>query len=112
MAEQRSKEIGIRKVLGASVGNIPRLMSKDFAKLVILSILIASPIAWWAMHQWLQDFSYRVPMSWWIFALAGGQAILIAFVTVSFQSIKAAIADPVGCLPSQIQPVLFFAKAQ
>ena len=101
MAEQRSKEIGIRKVLGASISHITGLMSKDFAKLVFLSILIASPIAWWAMHQWLQDFSYRVPISWWIFVLAGGIAILIALITVSFQSIKAAIADPVDSLRNQ-----------
>jgi len=101
MAEQRSKEIGIRKVLGASVTSITKLMSKDFARLVVLSILIASPISWWAMHQWLQDFSYRVPLSWWIFALAGSMAILIALITVSFQSIKAATADPVESLRAQ-----------
>ncbi|MCR8561413.1 ABC transporter permease [Mucilaginibacter sp. BJC16-A38] len=101
MAEQRSKEIGIRKVLGASVQSITRLLSFDFVKLVALSIVIASPIAWWAMNKWLQDFSYRAPISWWIFAGAGIVAIVIALATVSFQSIKAAIANPIRALKSE-----------
>jgi putative ABC transport system permease protein len=101
MAEQRSKEIGIRKVLGASVQSITRLLSLDFVKLVALAIVIASPIAWWAMTKWLQDFTYRVPISWWIFACAGVLAIVIALVTVSFQSIKAAIANPIRALRSE-----------
>lgn len=101
MAEQRSKEIGIRKVLGASVQSITRLLSFDFVKLVILSIIIASPIAWWAMTKWLQDFTYRAPISWWIFACAGIVAIGIALATVSYQSIKAAIANPIRALRSE-----------
>src|SRR6202042_156728 len=91
-AEQRNKEIGIRKVLGASVTGIVQLLSKDFLKLVLIAIVIATPIAWIAMNKWLQDFQYRINISWWMFALAGVIAIAIAFFTVSFQSIKAAIA--------------------
>jgi putative ABC transport system permease protein len=98
MAEQRSKEIGIRKVLGASVSGITTLLSLDFVKLVALAILISSPIAWWGMNKWLQGFAYRAPLQWWIFVLAGFLAILIALITVSFQSIKAAIANPVKSL--------------
>jgi len=101
MAEQRSREIGIRKVLGASVQSITRLLSLDFVKLVAIAIVIASPIAWWAMNKWLQDFTYRITISWWIFALAGVVAIVIALLTVSFQSIKAAIANPIKALKSE-----------
>ncbi len=101
MAEQRSKEIGIRKVLGASVQSITQLLSLDFVKLVALAIVIASPIAWWAMTKWLQDFTYKAPISWWIFAGAGVVAIVIALLTVSFQSIKAAIANPIKALRSE-----------
>jgi len=96
--EQRVKEIGIRKVLGASVKSVIQLLSKDFIKLVLIAIIIASPIAWWAMNQWLQDFAYRIEVQWWMFALAGVLAIVIALVTVSFQAIKAAIANPVDSL--------------
>lgn len=101
LAEQRSKEIGIRKVLGASVQGITTLLSLDFVKLVVIAILIASPIAWWAMHQWLQSFVYRISISWWMFAIAGLGALLIALLTVSFQSIKAALANPVKSLRSE-----------
>ena len=101
MAEQRSKEIGIRKVLGASVQGITTLLSLDFVKLVLLAILIASPIAWWAMNKWLQNFAYQIPISWWMFAAAGLGAILIALMTVSFQSVKAALANPVKSLRSE-----------
>ncbi|WP_461090861.1 permease prefix domain 2-containing transporter [Spirosoma gilvum] len=100
-AEQRTKEIGVRKVLGASVASIVALLSKDFLKLVVIALVIASPIAWWAMNQWLKDFAYKVDIEWWIFALAGLLSIGIALFTVSFQSIKAALADPVKSLRSE-----------
>ncbi|HLA59198.1 MAG TPA: FtsX-like permease family protein, partial [Puia sp.] len=100
-AEQKSKEIGIRKVLGASVAGIVRLLSKDFLKLVGIAILISIPIAWWAMSKWLQGFNYRVPIAWWMFTLAGIIAIIIAIFTVSFQAIKAAVANPVTSLRSE-----------
>jgi ABC-type antimicrobial peptide transport system permease subunit len=101
MAENRVKEIGVRKVLGASVAGITALLSKDFLKLVILSILIASPIAWWAMNNWLQTYPYRITIEWWIFAMAGLLSVLIALATISFQSIKAALANPVNSLRSE-----------
>jgi putative ABC transport system permease protein len=101
MAEQRSKEIGIRKVLGASVEAITTLLSLDFVKLVAMAIVIASPIAWWGMNKWLQGFSYRAPISWWIFVLAGVVSIVIALLTVSFQSVKAAVANPIKALKSE-----------
>lgn len=103
MAEQRSREIGIRKVLGATVQNITSLLSMDFVKLVMLAIVIASPIAWWGMTKWLEEFSpaYRAPITWWIIAGAGIAAILIALFTVSYQSIKAAIANPIKALRSE-----------
>ncbi|HEY5326187.1 MAG TPA: FtsX-like permease family protein, partial [Mucilaginibacter sp.] len=100
-AEQRTKEIGIRKVLGASVSTIVGMLSMDFIKLVLISILIATPIAWWAMNKWLEDFAYRVNIQWYILAFAGVLAILIAFITISFQSIKAALSNPVESLRSE-----------
>jgi putative ABC transport system permease protein len=101
MAEQRNKEIGIRKVLGASVSGITTMLSKDFVKLVIIAIVVASPIAWWAMTKWLQDFVYRITISWWMIAIAGLAAIVIALITVSFQAIKAALANPVKSLRTE-----------
>jgi putative ABC transport system permease protein len=100
-AEQRTKEIGIRKVLGASISNIVNMLSKDFLRLVTISMIIAFPIAWLGMNRWLQDFAYRVTISWWVFALAGLAALLIAIITVSFQAIKAAIANPVKSLRTE-----------
>ncbi len=100
-AHQRTKEIGIRKVLGASVAGITGLLAKDFLKLVVIAIIIATPVAWWAMNQWLQDFAYRIDIQWWIFALAGILAVAVAFLTVSFQSVKAALANPVHSLKSE-----------
>jgi putative ABC transport system permease protein len=100
-AEQRTKEIGVRKVLGASVGGIVAMLSKDFAKLVLIASVIAFPVAWWAMHKWLQSFAYRINISWWIFIVAGAAAILIALITVSLQAIKAAIANPVKSLRTE-----------
>jgi len=101
MAASRTKEIGVRKVLGASVLSITTLLSKDFLKLVLAAIVIATPIAWYAMHNWLQEYAYRIEVEWWVFALAGIGAISIALLTVSFQSVKAAIANPVKSLRSE-----------
>ncbi len=101
MAEQRTKEIGVRKVLGASVSNITTLLSKDFIKLVGIASLVAFPVAWWAMNKWLEDFAYRIHISWWIFLLAGCLALLIALLTVSSQAIKAALANPVKSLRAE-----------
>jgi len=97
-AERRTKEIGLRKVLGASVGNIINMLSRDFVKLVGIAILIASPIAWYAMNHWLADFAYRIDIEWWMFALAGLVAVAVALLTVSLQAIRAAIANPVDSL--------------
>ena len=99
--EQRRKEIGIRKVLGASVNGIVVLLSKDFVKLVLIALIIASPLAWYFMTKWLDDFAYRINISWWVFVMAGMIALLIALVTVSFQAIKAAIANPVKSLRTE-----------
>jgi putative ABC transport system permease protein len=99
--EQKTKEIGIRKVLGASVPGIVGMLSKDFVKLVIVAALIAFPVAWWAMRKWLQDFVYRIQISWWVFIAAGITALLIALITISFQSIKAAVANPVKSLRTE-----------
>lgn len=101
IAEQRTKEIGVRKVLGASVTNIVGMLSKDFLKLVMIAAIIAFPLAWFAMNKWLQNFAYRVELSWWIFLVAGATAMFIALITVSFQAIKAAIANPVKSLRNQ-----------
>ncbi len=98
---QRTREIGVRKVLGASVSNIINLLSKDFLKLVLIAFVIASPVAWLFMNKWLQDFAYRTNLSWWMFVFAGMAAIVIAFGTISFQAIKAAIANPVKSLRTE-----------
>jgi len=100
-AEQRTKEIGIRKVLGANISGIVTMLSKDFAKLVLIASLIAFPLAWWAMNKWLQSFAYRINISWWIFVVAAIAAIVIALITVSFQAIKAAVANPVKSLRTE-----------
>lgn len=100
-AERRTKEIGVRKVLGASVTSITKLLSKDFLLLVCISCLVAFPVAWLVMHKWLQNYKYRIEISWWVFALAGSVAILIALITVSFQAIRAAVANPVESLRTE-----------
>jgi ABC-type antimicrobial peptide transport system permease subunit len=97
-AEQRTREIGIRKVLGASESTIFRMLSADFLQLVALAFLIASPVAWLVMNDWLRAYPYRTGISWWIFVVAGASALLIALLTVSFQSIKSALANPVQSL--------------
>lgn len=101
MAENRIKEIGIRKVLGASVRSITTLLSKDFLKLVLISIVLAVPVSWYFMSKWLEDFAYRITISWWTFALAGIIALTIALLTVSYQAVKAAIKNPVNSLRSE-----------
>ena len=100
-AEQKTKEIGIRKVLGASVASLFTLMSKEFLLLVSLALIIAAPIAWWMMSNWLQNYAYRIPITWWMFLLAGGLAVLIALITVSFQATKAAVANPIRSLRTE-----------
>jgi putative ABC transport system permease protein len=100
-AEQRIKEIGVRKVLGASVGAIVTMISRDFIKLVLIAFVIAFPLAWWMMDKWLQSFAYRISISWWVFALSGLLAVLISLMTVSFQAIKAALANPVKSLRTE-----------
>ncbi|HEY2727449.1 MAG TPA: FtsX-like permease family protein, partial [Parafilimonas sp.] len=100
-AERRTKEIGIRKVLGASVTGLTGLLAKEFLQLVTVSCIIAFPVAWWFMNNWLQDYAYRTTIQWWMFAIAGLSALLIALITVSFQSIKAAIANPVKSLRTE-----------
>jgi putative ABC transport system permease protein len=100
-AEQRVKEIGVRKVLGASVSQIVTLLSKDFMKLVVISIVLSSPVAYYLMNEWLSGFAYRIDIEWWVFPIAGGAAVLIAFLTVSFQAIKAALINPVKSLRSE-----------
>ena len=99
--QQRAKEIGIRKVLGASVANVVSMLSKDFIKLVFMAIIIATPLAWYAMHRWLQVFAYKIDIAWWMFVLTATLAIVIALLTVSFQSIKAALANPVDSLRNE-----------
>jgi putative ABC transport system permease protein len=101
IAEQKTKEIGIRKILGASVANITTLLSKDFIIMVLIAVAIASPIAWWAMNKWLEEFVYRIHIAWWMFAGAGLLALLIAVSTISFQAIKAAIANPAKALRTE-----------
>ncbi len=100
-AEQRTKEIGIRKVLGASVQQVLFMLSRQFLQLVLIAFFVAIPVTWWAMHVWLQDFAYRISIAWWVFLLAGGISVLIAFLSVSFQAVKAAVANPVKSLKTE-----------
>jgi ABC-type antimicrobial peptide transport system permease subunit len=101
VAEQRKKEIGVRKVLGASVFNVWNLLSKDFLLLVIISFFVATPLAYYFMYNWLQNYTYRTEMSWWIFVAAGIGSVVITILVVSFQAIKAAIANPVRSLRTE-----------
>jgi putative ABC transport system permease protein len=98
---RRTKEIGIRKVLGASAPGIMRMLSQDFLKLILIAAVITFPIAWLAMHKWLMDFAYRVNIGWWVFVVAAMAAMLIALIAISFHSIKAAIANPVKSLRTE-----------
>ena len=101
VAEQRTKEIGVRKVLGASVFNLWKLLSKDFITLVIISCFIAIPVAWYFLNGWLQKYEYRTHVSWWIFGGAIACALVVTLITVSFQAIKAAVANPVKSLRTE-----------
>jgi putative ABC transport system permease protein len=101
VVSKRRKEIGVRKVVGASVSSLTFLLSKDFLKLVGIALVIATPIAYWLMDKWLQDYAYRITLSWWFFALAGLIAVAIAFLTVSFQTVKAALMNPVKSLRTE-----------
>jgi predicted lysophospholipase L1 biosynthesis ABC-type transport system permease subunit len=101
VVEQKTKEIGIRKVLGATVASITSLLAKDFIKLALLAIVLATPLAWYAMQQWLADFAYRIDMRWWMFGLAGTAAVLIAMLTIGFQSVRAALTNPVQSLRNE-----------
>jgi ABC-type antimicrobial peptide transport system permease subunit len=100
-AERRTKEIGIRKVLGASLSNVVTLLSRDFLRLVAVAAIIAFPLAWWVMQQWLEDFAYRITISWWVFGLAGVLAVVIALCTVSFQAVRAGLSNPVKSLRTE-----------
>ena len=100
-AFQRTKEIGIRKILGASVAGIVQLLSKEYVVLIAFAIIIATPISWWAMNKWLENFAYRIQLEWWMFLLAGVIAIVLALITVSFRAIKAATANPVKSLRTE-----------
>jgi putative ABC transport system permease protein len=100
-AESRIKEIGIRKVLGASIPQITSLLSKDFVKLILIAILVSTPVSWYAMNLWLEGFAYQAPIQWWVFLIAGVASIVVALLTISFQSIKAALMNPVKSLKSE-----------
>jgi putative ABC transport system permease protein len=101
MAEQRTKEIGIRKVLGASASNVVSMLSVDFLRLVFFSFMIAAPVAWWVMHKWLEDFAFRISVGWWIFMVTGAFAVLLALLTVSYQALRAANTNPVNSLRTE-----------
>lgn len=101
LTQKRAKEIGIQKVLGASVSGIVALLSKDFIKPVLIALAIASPIAWWVMNQWLEDFSYHIDIEWWMFAVAGLAAVVIALLTVSWQATRAVLANPIDSLKDE-----------
>jgi putative ABC transport system permease protein len=100
-AEQRSKEVSIRKVLGASVAGLARLLSIEFVRLVGIAFLVAVPVSWWVASRWLQTFAFRISLSWWMFGLAGVLALMLALVTVSFHAIRAAVANPAESLRTE-----------
>ena len=98
---QRTKEIGIRKVLGASTQNVVYILSKDFMMLVIVAFILAVPVSWWIMHSWLQDYAYRININWWVFIVAGIISVSIALITISVQAIRAAMSNPVKSLRTE-----------
>jgi putative ABC transport system permease protein len=100
-AEQRTKEVGIRKVLGATLTGIVSLFSKDFSKLVVIAFLLAAPLTWWIMNQWLEQYTYRVTVEWWMFATTGGLALLLTWVIVGLQAAKAAMVNPTRSLRNE-----------
>ena len=101
MAANRTKELGVRKVLGASTAHIVGLLSNEFLQLVIVAFIIASPLAYWAMNNWLQNYTYRIDIQWWVFCTAGLSIVLISLATVSFQALKAAMANPIRSLRTE-----------
>ncbi len=105
MAVQRIKEVGIRKVLGATASNIVYLFSKEFVLLITIAFVIATPLAWYFMNQWLQNYPFRIELNWWLFIIGGVMSVVIALVTVSFQAIKAAVANPVKSLRDRVMNV-------
>ena len=101
IAQQKTKEIGIRKVLGASISEIVQMLARDFVMVIVIAMLIATPVAWYFMNKWLQDFAYKIEIPWWVFILSGSIALVIAMITMGFQAIKAALVNPIKSLRTE-----------